>query len=118
MKTIILTLITITSFAQLREPVKETIFYERVSANILNIPVTGRIEIFTDTLHAFDITWTIKRRRVFKTDGGDKLLEAIMDISHKGQNATLMVINKRALFMVPGLQDIEMIQLPHDGWRY
>ena len=110
---ILLLFISITSFCQLREPEQQIIFFERVSNNNLNIPKEGKILVFTDSLQAFDLTWNIDTILLHETDGGDKLLKAVYHISHKGQKATLLVINRRLSFMMNGLQDVEMIQLPH-----
>lgn len=107
----LLLLIPLSSFAQIRAPVQQTIFYQSET----NIPT--KIEIYQDSVRAFDLTWKIKQWHTFKADG-DKLLKATVELTYKTQSATLLVNNRKALFIVPGIRDIELIQLSHESFRY
>lgn len=108
---VIILLTSISSFAQLRAPVQQTIFYQSET----NLPT--KIEIYQDSVRAFDLTWKIKKWHAFKADG-DKLLKATVELTYKTQSATLLVNNRKALFIVPGIRDIELIQLSHESFRY
>lgn len=116
MKTIIILLFPLLSLSQgryLREAVQGTIFYEITTNNIpITTKIKGKIEIFTDSLIAFDITWKIKQYGK-TTLVHDKVLEASYVLEYNGQLAYLIVKNEDVLFVLHRLFDIPMIQYPH-----
>lgn len=100
---------------KLRAPIEGLIKYEVMGQHQFQVDSVGQIEIYADSVKAFDITWQLMGQERMKTDGA-RILSAIYDLQYKDQRAILLVINKRANFMVPGLMDIEMIQIPH-SWK-
>ncbi len=112
MKTIIILLLAAAgASAQLRAPIQGLIKYEVLGAHTFNVDSVGQIEIYPDSVKAFNMTWQLMGQEKMKTDGA-RIIRGIYDLQYKDQRAILIVIHKRASFMIPGYQDIDLIQLP------
>lgn len=110
--------VSISAIAQLREPVQGTIFYEIITNNIpIRTSVMGKIEIFTDSIQAFGITWNIKQSGKLKFVH-DKVIEATYLLEWNNQLAWLIIKNEDVLLVLHRLFDIPMIQYPHQSKYY
>jgi hypothetical protein len=105
------------SLAQIREPVQQTIFYEITHRIPFETPNKGKMELWTDSVSAFDMTWKIQEIRNFEAVH-DKLIRAILYLKYKEQRAILIVINEKVLFIIPQGFDVPMIQYPHESRYY
>lgn len=116
-------LVSISSLAQsnsyrIREPVQGTVFYEITTNNIpIRTSIMGKIEIFTDSIQAFGITWEIQKRGKCEFVH-DNVIEATYQIHWNGQLAWLIIKNEDVLLVLHRLFDIPMIQYPHQSKYY
>lgn len=101
-------LISLSSFAQLREPVQQIIFPKDSTI--------GRIEIYSDSLSAFGITWSILTQNV--QTWGDRIENGAMLAKYKEQRLILLVRGKRLTIDLPGIKRVRSEQLPHSLQLY
>lgn len=113
MRVVILVLISVSSFAQFKEQPRFTIFYEHIGRVPFDLEKTGQLELYTDSLKAFYITWKIKDYELFDTVG-DEVLKAIINVEYKEQKATLFVSGRNVIFAIRNYYDVAMVQVPHD----